>query len=79
MTISTQPMGTRLGPTLMGRILPDPIKKKVEYGFLIKSNSGPGRVGSGFCKNSNGYLTGPGLVIKKLQKNPTSLTLTLNP
>ena len=42
---------TRFGPTLMGRILPGPIKNRVRFGFFLKKpEAGPGR-GSGFYKN----------------------------
>ena len=40
-------MDTRSGPTLMGRILPNPIKNKVGYGFFKKKKkpeADPGRV-----------------------------------
>ena len=36
MAISTRSMGTRLGPTIMGWILPGPIKNRVGFGFFKK-------------------------------------------
>ena len=45
MAIFTRSAGTRSGPTLMGRILPDPIRNRVGFGFLKKKpKPGPGRV-----------------------------------
>ena len=45
MTIYIRPADTRFGPTLMGRILPGPIKNRVGYGFKKKKPEvGPGRV-----------------------------------
>ena len=39
------PAGIRPGSTLMGRILPGPIRNRVEYGFFKKKpEAGPGRV-----------------------------------
>ena len=43
------PMGTRLGPTLMGRVLPDPIRNRVGYGFFKKKKP---EVGPGFIKKT---------------------------
>ena len=37
MEIFAQPADTRPGPTLMGWILPGPIRNRVEYGFLKKN------------------------------------------
>ena len=36
MTIFARPAGTRLGLTLMGRVLPGSIRNRVGYGFLNK-------------------------------------------
>ena len=45
MAIFTRSAGTRSGPILMGRILPDPIRNRVGFGFLKKKpEPGPGRV-----------------------------------
>ena len=33
MVILARPVGTRSDPTLMGRVLPGPIKNRVGYGF----------------------------------------------
>ena len=45
MGIFAQSAGTRLGPTLMGRILPGPIRKRVGYEFFLKKpEQGSGRV-----------------------------------
>ena len=37
MAIYIRPADTRPGPTLMGRILPGPIKNRVGYGFFKKN------------------------------------------
>ena len=42
--IFARPAGTRPGPTLMGRILPSPIRNRVGYGFKKKPEADPGRV-----------------------------------
>ena len=47
MAISARPAGTRSGPTLMGQVLPGPIKNRVGYGFKKKKKkpeADPGRV-----------------------------------
>ena len=46
MAIIAQPVDTRSGPTLMGRILPSPIKNRVEFGFKKKKKpeAGSGQV-----------------------------------
>ena len=45
MAIFARPAGTRSGPTLIGRILPGPIRNRVGYGFLKKKpEAGPVRV-----------------------------------
>ena len=36
MAIWTRPAGIRSNPTLMGRVLPGPIKNRVEFGFKKK-------------------------------------------
>ena len=36
MTIFARPTDTQPGPTLMGQILPGPIKNRIEFGFLKK-------------------------------------------
>ena len=38
MAIFSRPAGTRPGPTLMGRVLPDLIRNRVGYGFKKKEN-----------------------------------------
>ena len=52
MAIFAQPADTRPSPTLMGRILPDPIRNRVRYGFLKKKKKNPNQVqvGSEFYK-----------------------------
>ena len=47
MAIFTQSVGTRSGPTLMGQILPDPIRNRVGFGFF-KKNPNRVQVGSRF-------------------------------
>ena len=43
MAIFTRSAGTRSGPTLMGRVLPGPIRNRVGYGFFKKKpEAGPG-------------------------------------
>ena len=46
MAIFARPAGTQSGPTLMGRILPGPIRNRVGYGFFLKKKpeAGPGWV-----------------------------------
>ena len=45
MAIFARPVDTRPGPTLMGRILPDPFRNRVGYGFKKKKpETGTGRV-----------------------------------
>ena len=45
MAIIARPVDTRSGPTLMGRILPGPIKNRVEFGFKKKKpEAGSGQV-----------------------------------
>ena len=36
MTIFARPTDTQPGPTLMGQILPGPIKNRIEFGFKKK-------------------------------------------
>ena len=67
MAIQARPAGTLPGPTLMGRILPGPIKNRVEYGFKTKNPKWV-RVGSGFWKK-----TWP-----EPEPNPTRLNLKKN-
>ena len=47
MAIFAQPADTRPSPTLMGRILPDPIRNRVRYGFLKKKKKTQTRSRSG--------------------------------
>ena len=49
MAIFTRSAGIRSGPTLMGRILPNPIRNRVGFGFLKKTRT-RSRSGTGFCK-----------------------------
>ena len=58
MAIIARPADTRPGPTLMGQILPGPIKNRVGFGFLVKP--GP-----------NLNSTRPGYKIRELQKKPS--------
>ena len=57
MAIFARPADTRPGPTLMGRVLPGPIKNRVGYGFKKKK------------KTRNGSGSGPDF-IKKTQTRP---------
>ena len=41
MAIFARPADTRPGPTLMGRILPGPFRKRVGYGFFKKKKKKP--------------------------------------
>ena len=50
--------GTRLSPTLMGRVLPSPIKNRVGFGFLKKTRNGF-ESGLGFYKNPARTRTRP--------------------
>ena len=64
MAIFARSAGTRSGPTLMGRILPGPIRNRVGYGFP-KKNPKRVRVGFGFfLKNPNPtlFLIGSGKI-----------------
>ena len=47
MAIQARPAGTPLDPTLMGRVLPGPIKNRVGYGFKTKTQTWSG-LGPGF-------------------------------
>ena len=51
MAIFTRSAGTRSGPTLMGRVLPGPIKNRIGYGFKKKTRNGSGS-GPGFIKKT---------------------------
>ena len=42
MAIFARPADTRSGPILMGRVLPDPIRNGVGYGFFLKTRNGSG-------------------------------------
>ena len=71
MAISVRPTSTRPGPILMGRILPDPIKNRVGYGFL-KKNPKRVRIGSGFYKKTrNPTRLRPDYIIYKITKLPS--------
>ena len=50
MAIFARPADTRLGPTLMGRVLPGPTRNRVEYG-LKKKKKKP-ETGPGFIKKT---------------------------
>ena len=51
MAIFAWPVDTRFGPTLMGRVLPGPIKNRVGFGFLKKKTRSRFGLGPGFYKN----------------------------
>ena len=84
MAIFARPAGIRSGPTLMGRILPGPIRNRVGYGFL-KKNPKRVRVGFGFYKKIRDPTRNPARLKTrhlKLQKDPVyiySYILTLIP
>ena len=72
MAIFARPTGIRPGPTLMGRILPGPIRNRVGYGFL-KKNPKRVRVGFGFYKKIRDPTRNPARLKTrhlKLQKYP---------
>ena len=54
MAILAQPVDTRSGPTLMGWILPGPIRNRVEYGFKKKKKNprNGSESGLGFIKKT---------------------------
>ena len=54
MAIKARPAGTWSGPTLLGRILPDPINNRVGYGSFKKKTQSRFRSGSGFCHTRPG-------------------------
>ena len=67
MAIVARSVGTRSGSTLMGRVLPDPIKNRVGFAFLKKN---PKRVRV-FCKTQLEPKPGPDptrLQVKKITK-----------
>ena len=64
MAIFDQPEGTRPGPTLMGRVLPGPIRNRVGYGFL-KLKKKKTRSGSGFYQKKKKP--------RDLTQNPTQI------
>ena len=67
MAIFTRSAGIRSGPTLMGRILPDPIRNRVGFGFFQKTRTRSGS-GTGFYKPPT--RTRPVSNIIKKNKNP---------
>ena len=70
MAIFARPTGTRPGPTLMDRVLPNPIRNRVRYGFFFLKKT---KAGSGFIKKSETRpktWLGYNPVTLKLQKKP---------
>ena len=68
MAIVARPAGTQSGPTLMGRVLPDPIKNKVGFGFFKKKPSKRVRVS---CKTRPEPGPDPTrLQVNKITKKP---------
>ena len=63
MAIFARPVGTQPGTTLMGRILPDPIKNRVGFGFKKKKTQSGFELGLGFFQNPVRTRTRPNLVI----------------
>ena len=61
MTIFARPASTRLGPTLMGQVLPGPIRNRVGYGFFFKKNPKRVWVRSGFYQKNPRLDPKPGL------------------
>ena len=57
MAIFARPVDTRPGPTLMGRVLPGPIRNRVGYEFLKK-------------KTRNGFGSGLSFIKKKPKPDP---------
>ena len=75
MAIFARPTGTRPGPTLMDRVLPNPIRNRVRYGFFFKKKT---KAGPGFIKKSETRpktWLGYNPVTLKLQKNPLYIQL----
>ena len=69
MAIVARPVGTRFGPTLIGRVLPDPIKNKVGFGFFFLKNPGQVRVS---CKTQPEPGPDPTrLQVNKITKKPS--------
>ena len=71
MAIFARPVDTWPSPTLMGRVLPGPIKNRIEFGFLKKKNPKRSGSGSGFYKNLTRTWTQPDpLKTEITKKNP---------
>ena len=72
MAIVAQPTDTRLGPTLMDRVLLGLIKNRVGFGFLKKKTRSGFGLGLSFWLKPNPNLdpTQPSYELIQLQKNP---------
>ena len=79
MTIFARPTDTRPGPTLMGQILPDPIKNRIEFGFLKKKKTQSGsKSGLDFYKNLARTRPNPVIYIYIYCYDPKIPNLTQN-
>ena len=56
MAIFARPVDTWPSPTLMGRVLPGPIKNRIEFGFFKKKNPKRVRVGFGVLQKPDPNL-----------------------
>ena len=70
MAIKSQPPGTPPGPTLMGRILPGPINKRVGYGLFKKKKKKPGTSPGGQVWVSCILDPYTYIILKKKKKKP---------
>ena len=75
MAIFARPTGTRPGPTLMDRVLPNPIRNRVRYGFffLKKTKASPGFIKKSETRPKTWLGYNP--ITLKLQKNPLYIQL----
>ena len=73
MAIFAQPADIRPSPTLMGRVLPGPIKNRVGFGFLKKKPE----AGLGFYKNPTRTRTQPDPLKTKITKKHPSIYINL--
>ena len=62
MAIFARPVDAQLNPTLMGRVLPGPIKNRIGFGLKKKPRSGSGS-GLGFGKNPIRTRTQPDYIL----------------
>ena len=68
MAIFARPVDAQLNPTLMGRVLPGPIKNRIGFGLKKKPRSGSGSGSSFYKKPKTRPVYDP--VTLKLQKPP---------